>query len=89
MKVFIDESGSFIANEKRGHNFSCTGALILPSHKLGKVYERFNEITANWPRDEKKEIKGSGLGEEQITEVAKMLRRYDCLLEVVAVNMGF
>jgi len=87
MKIFIDESGSFIAGKGR-HNFSCVGALMIPSTKLDRIYKDFKEISLNWPRNDKEEIKGTSLSEEQISNIARILRRHDSLLEVVVIDLN-
>jgi hypothetical protein len=84
---YIDESGIFSNPANKPNIASVVAALIVPSRNKVRVFDEFREVSAEWPHDED-EIKGRLLNERQITTTAKMLQRYDCVVEMNIIDIG-
>ena len=87
MYIFIDESGAFQATQ-RENQVSCISALVIPESFAATLFRKFKRLTRDW-RDGGREVKGSTLDETQIAAVIRLLRRFDVLLFVSCIDMGF
>ena len=87
MHIYFDESGIFRRPANRTNVASCLAALVIPSSVKVKLIRDFQEMSASWPK-ENGEVKGRLLDEEHIAETASLLRHYDTLLEVNAIDLG-
>ena len=74
MHIFIDESGTFTGTGGDAPAVSTLGALILGSHRLPKLFKRFDRLRTNLPKNSKGEVKGSKLDEAQVAAVVDLLR---------------
>ncbi|WP_173509485.1 hypothetical protein [Sinorhizobium psoraleae] len=81
MRIFIDESGTFSGQ----NNISAVGALIIPDQNFKGFEKLYGRLRRKLPQ-EKGEVKGRLLCEEHIGEVVAILRKLNCLFEVVAVD---
>ncbi|MEL7708216.1 hypothetical protein AAG593_00990 [Citromicrobium bathyomarinum] len=75
MHIFIDESGTFTGTEGDALSVSVLGALILASHRLPKLLNRYERLRVNLPKNGKGEVKGSKLNEVQVASVIELLRK--------------
>lgn len=73
MHIFIDESGTFTGVGADAPAVSTLGALIIPSHRLPKLFKKYGRLRANLPA-RKGEVKGSLLDERQVAAVIEILR---------------
>ena len=81
MRIFIDESGTFIGER----NISAVGALIIPDLHFSGFEKLYGRLRRNLSQ-EGGEVKGRLLSEEHISEVVAILHRLGCLFEVVAID---
>ena len=88
MHIYIDESGVFSNPQGRSNVPSCLGALIIPSERKKALFRDFEWIKKGWGFA-RQEIKGSRLDEYQVEQVVTVLRKYDVLFEVSAIDMEF
>jgi len=86
MHIYIDESGSFLVPKEKKPRVSCVAALVIPSSRRRDVVKEFKMLRSSWGSTE--EVKGSKLDEAQIAAVISLLRRYDVLVEICAIEMG-
>ncbi len=86
LHIFIDESGTFVP-DVHGHSISAVGALVIPSSATKGFKKLYGRLRRRLPKT-KDEVKGRKLSEEEVVEVAGLLRRVGALFEVVAVDMG-
>jgi hypothetical protein len=75
LHIFIDESGTFTGVGADVPAVSVLGALILTSHSLPKLFDRYSRLRVNLPKNRKGEVKGSKLNEVQVAAVVELLRR--------------
>lgn len=87
MHVYIDESGIFVTPRDKKPKVSCVAALIVPSSKNEEVLNEFAKIRSRWSLDTE-EVKGRQLNESKIAEVISMLREYDVVVEICAIDTG-
>ena len=73
MHIFIDESGTFTGLGADAPAVSTLGALIMPSHRLPKLFKKYARLRANLPT-RKGEVKGTLLDERQVASVIEILR---------------
>ena len=73
MHIFIDELGAFSGTGNSEPAISTLGALVLPSHRLPKLFKRYNRLRLSLPK-RNGEVKGSLLNEAQISKVIGLLR---------------
>lgn len=75
MHIFIDESGTFTGVGADAPAVSTLGALILASHRLPKLFGKYERLRANLPKSPKGEVKGSKLNEAQVAAVVELLQK--------------
>lgn len=85
MHIFIDESGPFLPPTKSAHKISCVAAVVIPSSQVDRLSSRYRRLLDRWGVDE---LKGSKMDEEQIASVISLLREFEVIAEVVAVDTG-
>lgn len=73
MHIFIDESGTFTGTGANAPAVSTLGALILASHRLPKLFRKYERLRVNLPKSPKGEVKGSKLDEAQVAAVVELL----------------
>lgn len=86
MYIFIDEAGGFQIPSRR-NAVSCVSALVVPEPLAGRLFRSFRRVILPWKRCEP-EVKGSQLSEAQVAEVIGIVRRFDVLPLVVAIDMA-
>jgi hypothetical protein len=86
LHIFIDESGSF-ALGAAGHSVSLVGALVVPEHKIDKLFAKYARMRGGL-RKHRGEVKGKLLGEAEVARVLELLRKNNCIFEAVAIDMG-
>src|SRR5262249_10937988 len=86
MHVFVDEAGTFIRSQTKKWAVSCVGALIVPDDNLPEILECFQNLKKRWGA-ENAEIKGSKLGEQEISSLCSLLQPYDVIFQVTAIDM--
>ena len=87
MHIFLDESGNFSGIGSGDASLSVQGALIVPSHKLPKLFARYAKIRHTLPK-QKGEVKGSKLSEAQVATVVDLLRRNGAIFSASIIDMG-
>lgn len=86
MHIFIDESGVFVPSPTR-LGISLVGALVIPESRIANVVRKYKVIRARLPK-ERGEVKGRLLAEAEVSEIVDLLRRNECLLEVVGIDLN-
>lgn len=87
MHIFIDESGTFVCDTEKNHSISAVGALVIPTSSMEGFEKLYGRLRLQLPL-EKGEVKGKQLSENQVCEVADMLRKVGAIFEVVTIDMG-
>ena len=87
MKIYIDESGVFSNPNNKPHAVSCIAGLIIPENIEGEIFKKFNDISSKWATDSG-EIKGSRLNEPEVAATISLLRDYQVIFEVCAIDLG-
>jgi hypothetical protein len=85
--IFVDETGSF-GGIGQFPSVSLIGALIVPDERLAKLEKSYRKIRANLPKDDKGEVKGRLLNEQQVNSVVPLLLHHSALFEAVAIDLG-
>lgn len=88
MFIFIDESGTFTPVAQGKHSISAVGALIIPEQKYPLLLRRYERLRHSLPKNQRGEVKGSRLREDQVAAVCDLLRKNSCIFEIVALDMG-
>lgn len=88
MKIFIDESGVFSKSENRSYSISCIGALVIASCYYPELTKKYLEIRPSLPKDNKGEVKGKMLNEQQVSGIIDLLWRNDAFFEAVLIDMN-
>jgi hypothetical protein len=84
--IFIDEAGSF-SGVGGDASISVVGALIVPESKWDKLQKAYVRVRPRLPQD-KGEVKGRMLNEEQVAEVIHLIRRFEGLFEATVIDLG-
>jgi hypothetical protein len=84
--IFIDESGIFVPSGTRS-GISLVGALVIPEGRMTAVGRKYKAIRTQLPK-ERGEVKGRLLAEADMAKVVDLLRRNECLLEVVGIDLN-
>ena len=87
LHIYIDESGTFICDARKRHSISAVGALVIPTSSMKGFEKLYGRLRRRLPQN-KGEIKGRQLSEDQVVEVAALLRKVGSIFEVVAIDMG-
>jgi hypothetical protein len=87
MHIFIDESGPF-GGIGQFPSVSVIGALIVPDGRLPSLEKQYNALRANLPKDDKGEVKGRLLNEQQVDSAVSILFADSALYEAAAIDMG-
>jgi hypothetical protein len=85
MHIFIDESGSFTRPGEPA--VSAVGALVVPDRRLPYLIRRYLKIRPSLPQ-EKGEVKGRLLSEDQVASIVALINRVDALFEVSVIDMA-
>lgn len=85
MHIFVDESGTFSSPEKAA--VSAVGALVVPDRRLPYLLKRYATLRSSLPQD-KGEVKGRLLSEEQVGQVVSLLKKMGAFFEVVTTDMS-
>ena len=88
MKIFIDESGVFSKSENRSYSISCIGALVIANCYYPELTNKYLEIRPSLPKDNKGEVKGKMLNEQQVSGIIDLLWRNDAFFEAVLIDMN-
>jgi|SRR5215467_4584806 len=78
MHIFIDETGSFTGIGK-SPSISLVGALIVPDSRLASLEKKYRKLRKSFPKDDKGEVKGRLLNEQQIARVVPLLFEHSAL----------
>jgi hypothetical protein len=87
MHIFIDETGSF-AGIGKSPSISLVGALIVPDSRLASLEKKYRKLRKPFPKDDKGEVKGRLLNEQQIARVVSLLFEHSALLEGASIDLG-
>lgn len=87
MNIYIDEAGIFVKPNENKCAISTVGALILPENKTKIIFSKFEGLKNKWGF-KGKEVKGSKLNESQISSVIEILKNYNVMFEIVAIDMN-
>lgn len=74
MRIFIDETGSFVVPSHGRTSFCCVGALVIPDATYDLFLREFSKISKRWPH-KNGEIKGAHLQPEHIFALADLGNR--------------
>jgi len=85
MHIFIDESGTFSSPGTAA--VSAVGALVVPDRRLPYLLKRYAGLRPSLPQ-EKGEVKGRLLSEEQVGQVVSLLKNKGAFFEVVTTDMS-
>jgi len=85
VKIFIDESGTFLTGEE-SLAVSCAGALVVPQARWTELLRRYERIRPTLLATGNAEVKGRLLSEDQVRRVIALLLRYDAVFAVVAID---
>lgn len=66
---------------------SCVAGLAIPSASREHLFDDFLKLRDTWQQGAK-EVKGSTLDELRIAEVVSLLKTYDAVLKVCAIDLG-
>ncbi len=87
MHIFVDESGTFVPVMGGRSSISAVGALVLPTTAMRGFEKLYGRLRSRLPKT-KGEVKGRDLSEEEVVEVARILRKTGALFEVIVIDMG-
>src|SRR5262245_19002295 len=87
MNIYIDESGIFSNPANKDNIASCVGALAIPSSQRRDIIKGFRQLISSWKLGIP-EIKGSKLGETQVSDVIRLLKRYEVIFDLVVMDLG-
>jgi Protein of unknown function (DUF3800) len=87
MNIYIDESGVFSNPANKDNIASCVGALAIPSSQRRDIIKGFRRLISSWKLGIP-EIKGTKLGEDQIADVIRLLKRYEVIFDLVVMDLG-
>jgi hypothetical protein len=87
MHVFMDESGPF-GGIGQFPSISLIGALIVPDARLASLEKQYKKLRPNLPKDEKGEVKGRLLNEQQVDSAVSLLLADSTLFEAAAIDLG-
>jgi hypothetical protein len=87
MHIFIDESGPF-GGIGQFPSVSLIGALIVPDARLASLEKQYKRLRPNLPNDEKGEVKGRLLNEQQVDSAVSLLLADSALFEAAAIDLG-
>lgn len=87
MHIYIDESGVFSNPANKPHIASVVVALTVPSTYKVKLFDEFRELSLGLPNEDG-EVKGTLLDESQMATVQALLAKYDCVVEINAIDLG-
>ena len=76
-----------MCDARKPHSISAVGALVIPTSSMKGFEKLYGRLRRRLPTD-KGEVKGKQLSENQVIEVAALLRKVGALFEVVAIDMG-
>jgi hypothetical protein len=87
MHIFVDETGSFSGIGKFP-SISLVGALIVPDSRLASLEKKYAKLRKSFPKDEKGEVKGRLLNEQEIARVVPLLSEHSALFEAASIDLG-
>lgn len=87
LHIFIDESGTFAPETHKRHSISAVGSLVIPSSGMKGFEKLYGRLRKRLPKT-KGEVKGRNLSENDVVQLARLLRKVGALFEVVVVDMS-
>lgn len=87
MRIFIDESGSFIPSTQQVPTVCCVSALVVPESLYSNVLTIHNNCLAQWAPPSA-ELKGRELNERRFNRIFTALSNLDLVLVIFAVDMA-
>ena len=87
MQLFIDEPGSF-GGVGQFPSPSIVGALIVPDSRLGSLEKKFTKLRNHFPLDERGEVKGRSLAEQQVARMVDLLLEHSAVFDAAAIDLG-
>jgi hypothetical protein len=87
MHIFIDETGSF-SGIGQSPSVSLVGALIVPDSRLGSLEKKYAKLRKSFTKDDKGEVKGRLLNEQEIANVVPLLFDHSALFEAASIDLG-
>jgi hypothetical protein len=83
LRIFIDESGTFIA----ATGWAVVCSLSIPHQEVGSARRELNRLTRNWPRNGG-ELKGGILQPTHLKSLVEVLFRHDALMHACAIDVS-
>ena len=87
MKIYIDESGSFVRTEKPG-SWNAVAALVVPESSRAALYKAINELKRSSGKLDVKEVKLPDVPENAYFRFVARLIEADCVLFTIATDAG-
>ena len=87
MNIYIDEAGVFVKPPENKCAVSAVGALIIPEKKEKIIFSKFEALKRKWGFNGA-EVKGSKLNEYQVSSIIELLKKYNVMFEVIAIDMN-
>ena len=87
LHILVDESGTFAPVTGGRSSISAVGALVIPTTTMRGFEKLYGRLRSHLPKS-KGEVKGRDLSEEEVVEVARVLRKIGALFEVIVIDMG-
>jgi len=87
MQIYLDESGSFSGWGEGRPRPDIICALVVPDAKMRKFENKISKLKGRWGAGSR-EIKGSGLTDNQCIELSRALRKCDCFVIAKIVDSG-
>jgi hypothetical protein len=88
VRIFIDETGSFVVPPGGGTSFCGIGGLVIPDASYDLFSREFLKISRRWPKKDG-EIKGSLLQADHILTLAKLANRLGLIYFFSGADMSF
>lgn len=88
MHIYIDESGVFSNPSNKPNVASVVVALTVPSSYKVKLFNEFRKLALELPTEDG-EVKGRLLDESHVARVSALLGKYDCIVEINAIDIAF
>jgi len=87
MHIYVDESGVFSNPQSKPNVASVVAALTVPSTHKVKLFREFSVLAEDLPTEDG-EVKGRLLDEAQVESVVSLMRKFDCIVEINAIDIG-
>lgn len=83
MRIYMDESGNFTADQL----ISLVLVLVIPATYESQLFSEFLLLTADWPKTDG-EIKGSSLDEKKAAELISLVAHFDVIADFYCIDVA-